>query len=390
MLNRMSLFVILAIFSQSVFSQNLVSNGSFENANACPVGLNELFLCSNWMPYGTSHPSPDFFHSCSSPHKMGVPNNAFGRQYAKEGQAYVGLIAYLTIDKKHKENWKLSDNHREFIQTYLEEPLIEGRRYYAEFSVNLVEDCDYAIGNMGMVFTEDSPELTWPKIEFEYLKPQIQNKKGKLLSDTKTWIKISGEFIARGGEKVLTIGNFSNDENTLVARNKATRLHNTFRNRFLPKIAYYFIDDVKLVLLDSLDDKNSAPIVTKINPIENEYFGTLKVGEKIILENIYFEFDKAALLSESFFELDKLHRLLLETPQLEIQIEGHTDVVGNDTYNIELSQKRAAAVFDYLIKKGIDESRISYIGFGKKIPIASNNTQEGRAINRRVQFMILR
>ncbi len=390
MLNRMSLFVIFAIFSQSIFSQNLVSNGSFENANACPVGLNELFLCSNWMPYGTSHPSPDFFHSCSSPHKMGVPNNAFGQQYAKEGQAYVGLIAYLTIDKKHKENWKLSDNHREFIQTYLEEPLIEGKRYYAEFSVSLVEDCDYAIGNIGMVFTEDSPELTWPKIEFEYLKPQIQNKKGKLLSDTKTWIKISGEFIARGGEKVLTIGNFSNDENTLVARNKATRLHNTFRNRFLPKIAYYFIDDVKLVLLDSLDDKNSAPMVTKSNPIENEYFGTLKVGEKIVLENIYFEFDKATLLSKSFFELDKLHRLLLETPQLEIRIEGHTDVVGNDAYNIELSQKRAAAVFDYLIKKGIDESRISYIGFGKKIPIASNQTQEGRAINRRVQFMILR
>ncbi len=390
MLNRMSIFVLLAIFSQSIFSQNLVSNGSFENANACPVGLNELFLCSHWMPYGTSHPSPDFFHSCSSPHKMGVPNNAYGHQYAKNGQAYVGLIAFLTIDKKNEENWKLSDNHREFIQTYLKKPLIAGKRYYAEFSVSLVEDCDYAIGNIGMVLTADSPELTWPKIEFEYLKPQIQSQQGKILSDSKKWMKISGEFIANGKEKVLTIGNFSNDKNTTVAKNKATRVHNNFRNRFLPKIAYYFIDDVKVILLDSLDSESPTPVITKNSPIKNEYFGTLKVGEKVVLENIYFEFDKANLLSESFFELDKLHRLLLETPQLEIQIEGHTDVIGNDAYNIELSQKRAAAVFDYLLKKGIDESRISFMGFGKKIPISSNDTQEGRAANRRVQFMILR
>lgn len=383
--------MLIIIFTFNVRAQNLVQNGSFEENNACPVGLDELVLCDHWLPCGTNHPSPDYFHSCSSPHRMGIPNNAFGHQYARSGQAYAGLIAYLTIDQENKKNWELSNNHREFIQTYLTYPLEEGKTYYAEFHVSLVEDCDYGIANLGLLLTDETPELTWPKIQFGYFKPQIRHDSHEVIDNNKVWTKISGTFIAKGGENVLTIGNFDNDDATWVKKNKSAKLNNIFRKKFLPKMAYYYIDDVKVVPVDSLESNPEAePVFVHRDPLNHEYFGMMTVGDKIELSNIYFEFDKSTLLAESFFELNKLFDLLWENVEMEILIEGHTDIIGSDVYNENLSQQRAKAVVDYLVKKGIPATRIYYKGYGRSMPIASNDSEDGRSRNRRVEFLILK
>ncbi|MDN5212460.1 OmpA family protein [Fulvivirgaceae bacterium BMA12] len=387
----LGLGILFIILNFDINAQNLVRNGSFENASACPVGLDELAFCDYWLPFGTNHPSPDYFHSCSSPHRMGIPNNAFGHQYAKSGQAYAGLIAYLTVEAEEEENWELSNNHREFIQTYLTYPLEEGKTYYAEFHVSLVEDCDYAIANLGLLMTVETPELTWPKIQFEYFKPQIRHDRNLVIADNKTWTKISGTFKAKGGENVLTIGNFDNDERTKVKKNKSAKLNNIFRKKFLPKIAYYYIDDVKVMAVDSLNkDVQTQPAIVHRKPLNDEYFGTISVGDKVQLNNIYFEFDKATLLAESFFELNKLFNLLQENQDMEIRIEGHTDIIGSDKYNETLSRKRAEAVVDYLVKKGIGKTRIFFKGYGRSAPVASNESEKGRSLNRRVEFLILK
>ena len=383
--------ILVIILNLNVGAQNLVQNGSFEANNACPVGLDELVLCDYWLPFGTNHPSPDYFHSCSSPHRMGIPNNAFGHQYARSGQAYAGLIAFLTIDQDNKKNWDLSNNHREFIQTYLTYPLEEGKTYYAEFHVSLVEDCDYAIANLGLLLTEETPDLTWPKIQFEYFKPQVRHNRNMVVNNNKAWTKISGTFIAQGGENVLTIGNFDNDEATLVKRNKSSKLKNVFRKKFLPKIAYYYIDDVKVVAVDSLDQgSEDQPVLAHKDPLNDEYFGMMTVGDKIELSNIYFEFDKSNLLAESFFELNKLYDMLQENVGMEILIEGHTDIIGSDIYNETLSRQRAKAVVNYLVKKGIPQTRIYHKGYGRRMPIATNDSEDGRSRNRRVEFLILK
>ncbi len=387
----LGLGILFIILNFDINAQNLVRNGSFESASACPVGLDELTFCDYWLPFGTNHPSPDYFHSCSSPHRMGIPNNAFGHQYAKSGQAYAGLIAYLTVEAEEEENWELSNNHREFIQTYLTYPLEEGKTYYAEFHVSLVEDCDYAIANLGLLLTVETPELTWPKIQFEYFKPQVRRDRNQVIADNKTWTKISGTFKAKGGENVLTIGNFDNDERTKVKKNKSAKLNNIFRKKFLPKIAYYYIDEVKVIAVDSLNtDVQTEPAIVRRKPLNDEYFGTISVGDKVQLNNIYFEFDKATLLAESFFELNKLFNLLQENQDMEIRIEGHTDIIGSDEYNETLSRKRAEAVVDYLVKKGIGKTRIFFKGYGRGAPVASNESEKGRSLNRRVEFLILK
>ncbi len=115
----------------------------------------------------------------------------------------------------------------------------------------------------------------------------------------------------------------------------------------------------------------------------------VNVGEKIVLKNIFFDLDKATLRSESTAELERLAKLLEDYPTIRIEISGHTDNQGSLTYNTRLSENRAKAVVEYLVSKGIVESRLEFKGYAYLEPIATNDTPEGRQQNRRVEFKIL-
>lgn len=114
----------------------------------------------------------------------------------------------------------------------------------------------------------------------------------------------------------------------------------------------------------------------------------IKVGTTIQLNNVYFEFNKWNLLPESFPELDKVVNFLKDNPTVEIELSGHTDNIGSDDYNLNLSQKRADAVKTYFVSKGVDAEKVTSKGYGKSKPIASNMTDSGREQNRRVEFTI--
>ncbi len=119
------------------------------------------------------------------------------------------------------------------------------------------------------------------------------------------------------------------------------------------------------------------------------YLDPIEVGTTVVLKNIYFDFDKTTLKSESFVELDKVVNFLTDNGTLEIEISGHTDSKGTDSYNKDLSQGRAESVVQYLIEHGIQEYRLKAKGYGEEKPIATNDTDEGRAENRRVEFTVL-
>lgn len=119
------------------------------------------------------------------------------------------------------------------------------------------------------------------------------------------------------------------------------------------------------------------------------YLKKIKVGSKIVLKNIFFDFNKATLRPESTAELERLIKLLKDVPSLKIEIGGHTDSKGTDTYNQSLSERRANAVVEYLITTGgISKNRLTYKGYGEKEPVATNDTDEGRQENRRTEFKI--
>jgi outer membrane protein OmpA-like peptidoglycan-associated protein len=115
----------------------------------------------------------------------------------------------------------------------------------------------------------------------------------------------------------------------------------------------------------------------------------LKVGNRIVLRNVFYETDSYALRKESTAELNKVVRLLQAHPDIKIEISGHTDNTGNPDYNQKLSENRAQTVADYLISSSIDPERIVARGYGMKLPVAANNTEEGRAQNRRTELLII-
>ena len=115
----------------------------------------------------------------------------------------------------------------------------------------------------------------------------------------------------------------------------------------------------------------------------------VKVGKKVVLKNILFESGKSVLTAGSYTELDHLLTIMNENAQMKIEISGHTDKTGSEPLNSKLSEARAKAVVDYLVKKGINRTRMEFKGFGSQQPISDNSTPAGRAKNRRVEFKIL-
>lgn len=123
--------------------------------------------------------------------------------------------------------------------------------------------------------------------------------------------------------------------------------------------------------------------------VKDVQLNKLKAGTKVVLKNIFFDFDKATLRNESQAELTRLVKIMNEYPNLKIEIGGHTDGKGSDEYNNRLSKDRAGAVVTYLIEQGIASERLTFKGYGKTQPIATNETEEGRQENRRVEFKII-
>jgi OOP family OmpA-OmpF porin len=120
------------------------------------------------------------------------------------------------------------------------------------------------------------------------------------------------------------------------------------------------------------------------------YLVPIEIGQVVRLNNVFFDFDKWDLRPESFVELDRVVKLLNENPAVEIEMSAHTDSRGSDEYNFKLSDNRARSVMEYILSKGIATNRITSHGYGETQPVATNETDEGRQLNRRVEFKIMK
>lgn len=119
------------------------------------------------------------------------------------------------------------------------------------------------------------------------------------------------------------------------------------------------------------------------------YLEAVKVGSSIVLKNLFFDFDKATLRPSSKTELENLYSFLIDHPEVKVELSGYTDSAGDEKYNKKLSEKRASEVVKFLIEKGIDKSRLVAKGYGESNPIGTNDTEEGRQLNRRTEFKII-
>ncbi len=218
----------MLIFIIKGSAQNLVLNPSFEDTITCPIGTWAM-QCRYW--YSASVGSPDYFSEqpdifCSTSY---VPQNQVGFQYARTGIAYVGLGPFVST------TFPSFANRREYIGGGLSDTLKHGHEYCVSFYVSVAEEFKYVVDGIGLYLSVDSAVDYTINTNLSFV-PQISNLAGNIIYDTLNWVQISGTYIANGGEKYLTIGNFNDDINTLVDSTSGTLMG-----------AYLFIDDVSVV-----------------------------------------------------------------------------------------------------------------------------------------------
>ncbi len=355
------LFYLFA-FSLPILAQELVPNGNFEDFLHKPFKWNTSGQDFNGIFYHWTSPtqaSPDAYGR-----GIDVPSfwkkQGFGFITPIQGSGFAGITLFGCKNGK--------PHCREYLQVQMTEPLVPGQQYELSFWTSPLPK-GLRINNIGAAFSYDSIQSPFDqKLD---LIPQINIKKIVNTAPNK-WAKAKLLFQAKAREKYLIIGNFYKDEETRVKKDPIyTKL----------KYAYYYFDDIQL--------KKIPPIIEYVDTTNVFLERTYEINDRVILENVYFDFDESTLLSKSYLTLAHLLELLHEHPNLIIELVGHTDSDGSSFYNQRLSKRRARTVYRYLLDQGIETSRLSYKGEGESQAISSNETEEGRALNRRVEFRIV-
>lgn len=341
----------LSQFAQQLIEKNLVPNYSFENARKKSSNIKAA------VPW-TGISTVDYYTKA-------IEHDTTPEKGARTGECYAGL----RFQKKYKE----------YLAVKLAEPLRRGTKYQLECYIRLAYWSNATVKSFGM-FLSKAPFADGNFAQRAYLIDTIEKKNS--LHGNYRWFRVKGVYQAEGGEKYLTIGNFSPNVRADMVK------MNIWKLGF--KEAYYFVDDVsikpifekediKVVWVDSLRfEKDSVLQVAK----------NLKAGEKIVLNNIQFEKSHSYITPESHIELNKLAQYLFRHPHMVVRINGHSDNSGSRRKNQKISEERARAVFEYLISKGV-QNKMYFKGFGTDLPIADNNSEEGKAKNRRVEFEVI-
>jgi OOP family OmpA-OmpF porin len=340
---------ISILFSSILFSQNYVINPSFENATI-PTNISQFGYAYGWNSptFGT----PDLFSLLSKRKNSKIPNNYCGFQDTIDGRNYAGIITYLGKGNRLVE----------FIQGELNKEMLKGVTYKIEFDYSLAESSSVASNTLGAYLStkEYYPNDNFPK-KIDYSVFINDKKKLSIQSD---WSRFSENYKAKGSEKFIIIGQIENAKNDVDTG-----------------YSYYYIDNVSVTMVDS-NISNSSLVIDSIEPI--------KMNQSIVINNIYFESNSSSLKEESNNVLDSLYQQLLQfnNSEYEIEISGHTDNIGKEEDNLILSELRAQAVASYLINKGINREIIKHIGYGSSSPIARNDSEKEREMNRRVELII--
>jgi OmpA-OmpF porin, OOP family len=343
-------------------SENIVPNPGFELYSGTPLGWfytgRDFTRVLKYWESPTAA-SPDVYGP-----KVFVPSQwkeqGFGESQPASGNTMIGITLYGCAGGK--------PHCREYVQIRLSEPLVTGQRYAVEFVTKPLPR-SIRIQNIGVAFSVDQVHRRLDEI-IEMI-PQIQPD-GIVDPENDDWRNVSGEFYASDPAEFLVLGNFYPDEQTTYEF-----CHHTDPLQF----AYYYIDDVVV--------RKLPPIID--TPIGEDDLSKVELvpGKTVQLSNIYFDLDHDDFLPSSYRQLYALVKIMKENGEMRIEIHGHTDNIGTDEYNLALSKSRASAVANYVIRHGVDASRVFPRGYGSTKPIANNDSEDGRQENRRVEFLIL-
>lgn len=359
---RNSVFLTLIFSTQFLFSQivNLVPNPSFEQYNFLPSSARQGLKCAATWKNPSTSAQGDYYHVNSQTKHYRIKRNVVGSQDPHTGNAYAGIC----ITKKF----------REYLQVELLKPLEKGRQYRVSIFISCADKIYFAkVKEFNVLFSKKT--VMFPDNEYLNGSPAIRFRNEDKYKDKKGWVELSALYTAFGDEKVMTFGSFMYKERILAQTKVNGEIYGPI------KYAHYYVDDISITSVQP-----DTPMQVAQEKDDTISVVDFIIGKTYVFKNIQFETAKAELLPKAFPELEKLISYLKKNTNTRLVITGHTDNVGTGEDNQKLSYARAKTIKRYLVSNGINETLLSIEGKGDQFPIASNDTEEGREQNRRVEI----
>lgn len=356
-------------------SDNYVVNGNFERYRYKPVliintGHDRIEeLIPGWVSPGTS---ADYYNY--NRRVQDVPDHI---EKGSNASGYAGIMIYNSRRESYSEH----------LQNQLKQPLTKGQRYCLTFDVRLSINSGYFTEKFEAIF---SARPDYKSTDSTYADSTRLLTYQNTFDNTGYWQELCECFTAEGTERYLTLGLFSLQDAGIT---KTTERYKSLMD--INQAAYYLIDNVSLK--PAADDQTCVQklVVKRLEKkrqeaLKNNVFAVLLTGEAqaITFKNVQFETNRSDLKQASFPELEQL-KSFLENTTVRIEIAGFTDNVGSAEHNQELSLARAESIKTWLKQRGIDESRLSTVGYGASNFVADNESESGRQMNRRVEIRLV-
>jgi outer membrane protein OmpA-like peptidoglycan-associated protein len=366
MIARLNCIVAMMLCCTAMHAQELIINGSFDEENIC---TEYTMPCSPAAWQSAAHFPFGYQRAVVKPFK--------GAHYLPMVVEDVGVL-----------------NFRTYWQTRLKCSMQKGAVYKISFYVGAIGS-KFIPSNLAILFS--ATEIVQYKIAPIDKQPSVLLTPSNVSGIKKSeWLMVTVDHTATGEEKFMVIGNFNRDER--MTRHKKP----------VSQKVTYCIDELSVKKIGdsascgmtpevtdwlAVKDRHTAPfyqkpVVKKDTPARPPVVVQPPRIDTLVLQDVLFKFDSGNLTPGAAQILDTIVNKLQQTSFKRIRIEGHTDSLGTDAYNLDLSARRARSVMEYLTRKGLASSSVESTGKGEAQPVAGNNTEEGRRRNRRVEILI--
>lgn len=351
-------FFIFGTANVGFCQENLVRNPSFENYNHLPAYIGDAPGSITDWNFANDNGSGDYFHEKAIGIKCRTIDNYFGSEKPHSGIAYAGFC--------------ITPLYREVLCSQLIKSLEKGKKYKFTMFVSKGDNEEVSyLKEINVMFLSRE----WPiqhGIQMG-LPPQIVFYSDSGFTQTNGWQELTMIYTARGNEKWIYIGSLDWKCDTCKSIPGKARTENpgTFGG-VQKQEAHYYVDDVSIVEVFDTPQTDTTQLQT---------------GIVYAFNNIHFATNSAVLEKVDQPDLEKILAYLKSNADVSVTVSGHTDSIGTLENNRNLSVARADAVKKYFMDQGIASGRIRTEGFGETKPVAPNKTEQGRALNRRVEFL---
>lgn len=375
----LSFFISVYSFGQD---NNFIENGSFESTKGKLKGLGGIDIAEGW--FSPTSAKADVFINENKIPEIATGANKFGKEEPKNGDKYAGIVAFSYGDKMQ----------RTYLSKEMKYPMQKGMKYCVSMYVSLAELSKYASNQLAFQFTskalqQEKGALIGPS--------HILHPQKKVISASYGWEKICGTYVAEGGEKFVTIGNFTNNEGTKNEKTGKT----TFKG--IPVIAaYYYIDDINILQTDPKkncdcggnQDQVSDAFYHKIIMLEDR----MDAIQRIEAHTTFFPFGQALLQEANKATINVVIDLMKNNPEYKLELFGHIDSV-EQVLSLkrpafaDLAHKRIRSVMEYMISEGITKERFIATPTDVVEPneeiLPEDDEHLKNAKNRRVMFKVV-